>query len=426
MLLSLLIPAASAFCGTFVSVGDDAPTNSGSYVSVVQQAGLTTLTMANDIHGSVGDFAMVIPVPSVLPEESIHVVDPAVFDHLIGYSAARLVSYDCEDFEVDTADYADSGADGGGGGEEDTATVVEAQYVVGEYNVVILSASESSSLLTWLQNNGYTVPAASAELLAEYIAGGSYFLAAQVRADAGVVDGDRLSPLQLIYADTGGSLPIRLGTLNSPGAQDLTIFGATDLGAGQLAIANYPPSTIETDCMLPTDTNFGEYVDGVIDAALPTTGEAHWITEYAWDNGNCDPCTPDGTLTETDLASMGFTPDYHYGYAYTFTRLHIRYTPEQATQDLVLYAGASTGSKQLRYIEYNPLLEDRFPVCGQGYVDDPGSCDDTAGSTDSGSDDVWTPTGARPECGCGAGAAGAGLVWLAVVGGLTSRRRRAR
>ena len=35
---------------------------------------------------------------------------------------------------------------------------VEAEYTVGEYDIVILSAKESSGLETWLQQSGYKIP----------------------------------------------------------------------------------------------------------------------------------------------------------------------------------------------------------------------------------------------------------------------------
>lgn len=423
LLLPLLASSAHAFCGTFVSTGADAPTNAGSQIAIVKQGGITTLTMSNDIHGSIADFALVIPVPEAIPESALHVVDPAIFAHIDGYSAARLVAYTCDDFwdqQSDTASDSGDTADT----DVDSGVVVEGQYVVGEYDVVVLSASESTSLLVWLQSHGYNVPSDSQALLGEYIAGGSYFLAAQVRADAGVEDGDTLSPLQISYTDTAGTLPIRLGTLNSSGTQDLTIFSLTDYGSGSLAIANYPESTVETDCMLPEGASFGDHVDATLDAALPITGEAHWVSEYIWDNGNCDPCTPGGELTEEDMASMGFIPDEKYGYAYTFTRLHMRYTPAQATQDLVLY-GAQSGTKQLRYIEYNEQLEDRFQVCGLGFVDDPGTCEedtnDTAGS-DTG-EETGDASGPHHEGGCGCANGGASVAVLSLFAAGMRRRK---
>ena len=425
LLLSLFAPPAAAFCGTFVSVGDDAPTNEGSQLAIVRQNGMTTLTMANDVHGSLADFAMVIPIPEILAETALHVVDPAIMEHIAGYSGARLVSYECSDFEVREEADSDSDSDSDDGGTDDagTDTTVEAQYIVGEYDVVILSSVESGSLVGWLQDHGYNVPSESQALLGEYIDSGSYFLAAQVREDAGLADGATLSPLQLTYTDAAGTLPIRLGTLNSAGQQDLTIFAVTDVDSGALAIANYPESDVETDCMLPEGVGLGEHVDGVLDAALPLTGQAHWVTEYAFQNGSCDPCSPDGSVSEEDLESLGFDPDYHYGYIYMFTRLHLRYAPEQITQDLVLYESGLTEQRQLRYIDYNVQMEDRFETCGLGMVEAPGSCEDDDGEPwGLGDTDGSTSALAGTGCGCGGGTPTGALTLLA--GAVIARRRR--
>ena len=53
----------------------------------------TVLTMANDYQGSLKEFAVVVPVPTFLRREQIHVGDRALVDHLDAYSAPRLVEY---------------------------------------------------------------------------------------------------------------------------------------------------------------------------------------------------------------------------------------------------------------------------------------------------------------------------------------------
>ena len=80
MLTTLLLAAsnAHAFCGTFVASEGDM-TNGASQVALVRQGTRTTLTMANDFDGPAEDFAMLVPVPEVLGEEDVKVVDPAVF-----------------------------------------------------------------------------------------------------------------------------------------------------------------------------------------------------------------------------------------------------------------------------------------------------------------------------------------------------------
>ena len=73
------------------------------------------------------------------------------------------------------------------------------------------------------------------------------------------------------------------------------------------------------------------------------------LTEYAWNGGKCDPCT--GTVLDNqDLVNLGWDP----GRTYFFTRNRMRFTPEQADEDLVLYASGRREQEQLRYIQYAP------------------------------------------------------------------------
>ena len=137
-LLSGLLNPAHAFCGTFVGGAGSDIYNKYSQAAIVRSDNQTTLTIQNDVQGEFSDFAMVIPVPSVLPEDAIHVIDPAVFDSLDSYSQPRLVRYECSDFDYSynedfgVAEDAAPGMDTGG-----TGVSVEAQYIVGEYDIII-------------------------------------------------------------------------------------------------------------------------------------------------------------------------------------------------------------------------------------------------------------------------------------------------
>ena len=49
--------------------------------------------MANDFAGDASDFALVVPVPTVLTQEQIQVGDLTTLERLDAYSAPRLVEY---------------------------------------------------------------------------------------------------------------------------------------------------------------------------------------------------------------------------------------------------------------------------------------------------------------------------------------------
>ena len=47
--------------------------------------------------------------------------------------------------------------------------MIEAEFTVAEYDIVILSASDSTGLDTWLRDNDYKIPAGAEPLLRPYV-----------------------------------------------------------------------------------------------------------------------------------------------------------------------------------------------------------------------------------------------------------------
>ena len=84
---------ALAFCGFYVAKADAKIFNQASQVVLVRDGDRTVLTMANDFKGDPKEFAIVIPVPTFLQHEQIHIADRKLLDHLDAYSAPRLVEY---------------------------------------------------------------------------------------------------------------------------------------------------------------------------------------------------------------------------------------------------------------------------------------------------------------------------------------------
>ena len=425
----MLAPEAQAFCGHYVGQAGVDLYNNASQVAVARQGSRTTLTLVNDYQGEASEFALVVPVPEVLGEEDVRVLDNELPARLDAYSAPRLVRYECEDFEWDY-DYDSSldtgAANEGSGGSADDSVTVEASFSAGEYDIVILSAEESGALITWLGDNGYAVSTDAEELLGEYIAGGAKFFAAKVNLDEVSEDATYLSPLQFGYDSEVFSLPIRLGTLNASEDQDLILYVLSD--GGQTHISNYPQVEQETDCMvdLAEWDSLGAFVDDRFSTALSTEDRPGWVLEYGWTPSSCDPCSGD-PLTDEELQELGWEGETWEAY---FSRIHMRYPPGEVDQDLVFYASNLQDFTQLRYIEYDAQLEDRYANCLTGWADDPGSCDEDG--ADPGEDpgeggDGWGDplVEEEPRFGCATPVApGLGLAVLAAA--LLARRRRVR
>ena len=386
LLLAQLLPQTEAFCGTYIGGAGSEYFNEYAQVAVVRQGTQSTLTIVNDIQSDsleIDSFALVVPVPEIITADTANVLEPTVFERLDAYSQPRLVSYECSDFERSVEDdFADGGGGTTGGMEEPNAggVEIEAHFVEGEYEIFVVSATGSEGLYTWLNNNNFQVPAQAQDLLQTYIDQGLYFMAAKVSQEAleefGIESGSALSPLQITYNSTAFQIPIRIGTLNSKSAQDVVIYVINEYGLGHAAISNYREVTYEDECMWESEgEEFGYFVSNQFTQAYEEEDSAAWMVEYAWGGGGCDPCSgtpPNGE----DLVSLGLNSDLVYYSDYYFTRLHARYTPQQATEELMLYHSNIFDQTQVRYIQYEPYLEDRFPVCGIGMVDDPQTCED--------------------------------------------------
>ena len=82
--------SASAFCGFYVGKADTKLFNKASEVVIARHDNKTVITMANDFKGEVKEFALVVPVPTLLEKDQIHVGEPAILKHLADYSAPRF------------------------------------------------------------------------------------------------------------------------------------------------------------------------------------------------------------------------------------------------------------------------------------------------------------------------------------------------
>src|SRR5579864_329956 len=241
-------PGILGFCGFYVAKADTTLFNKASQVVLVRDGDRTVMTMANDFEGEPKAFAVVIPVPTTLTREQIHVGDKALVDHLDAYSAPRLVEYfdgnPCERFERDRglASAAASAPMRAQDGVEHRAkalgVIIEAQYTIGEYDILILSAQQSSGLETWLRENGYRIPVGASNVIGSYVRQHMRFFVAKVNlAEHSKLGFSYLRPLQIAYESPNFMLPIRLGMVNAKGTQDLFVFALTR--NGRVETTNY-------------------------------------------------------------------------------------------------------------------------------------------------------------------------------------------
>jgi hypothetical protein len=371
--IALAAPAAQAFCGFYVAKADSKLYNKASKVVLAWDAGRTVITMASDYEGDPREFALVVPVPTFIERGQINVADPALVDHLDAYTAPRLVEYFDDDPCLPQVAYMAAPvaeADAGGLWRANALGVtVEASYTVGEYDISILSARESDGLVTFLTGSGYRIPDGASDVLGSYIKQKMRFFVAKVNlGEMQKLGVAYLRPLQVAYESPKFMLPIRLGTVNAAGPQELFLFTLTR--NGRVETANYRTVKIPSEVEIPVyiKGTFAEFYKSLFDRAVEREDMRVVFQEYAWDLGWCDPCAAD-PLPAASVRKLGAfwlaesaAPIVGQGQVFA-TRLHVRYDREHFPEDLMLIETRDTSTFQGRYILRHPFLGK--PTCPQ-------------------------------------------------------------
>ena len=357
-------PAILGFCGFYVSKADTKLFNKASQVVLVRDGDRTVMTMASDFEGEPKEFAVVIPVPTFLTREQIHVGERALVDHLDAYSAPRLVEYfdqnPCERREYPLM--RSMAAPSAAAAMMDAANLakalgvtIEAKYTVGEYDILILSAQQSSGLETWLRQNSYRIPAGASEVIGSYLKQNMRFFVAKVNlAEQTRLGFSYLRPLQVAYESPKFMLPIRLGMVNANGPQDLFVYALTR--NGRVETTNYRTVKLPTDMDLPVylkqPNEFAGFYKSMFARQVENQDGRAVFLEYGWDMRWCDPCAAD-PLSNDELRRLGvFWADGSDRRPPTvfLSRLHVRYDNAHFPEDLVFQETSDRVNFQGRYV----------------------------------------------------------------------------
>jgi hypothetical protein len=386
-------PTAWAFCGFYVSKADAKLYNKASQVIIARDGDRTVLTMANDFQGEVKDFAIVVPVPTVLQKEQVHVAQAKIIERLDAFSAPRLVEYFDSDpcaqlyegnMPVAPPRPAASGEFKSQRRADNLGVTVEARFNVGEYDILILSAKESGGLETWLHQNGYKIPKGAKELLKPYIRSAMKFFVAKVNIEKfEKSDYQLLRPLQIAYKSSRFMLPIRLGMVNAISEQDVIVYILSP--KGQAETTNYRTVKVPSDVNIPifVKDEFGEFYKSMFQTAYNKENQKVAFLEYAWDMSSCDPCSAE-PLSREELKQAGVfwldgdssngVPAPRRGVrppvfnsSVFISRLHIRYTRNKFPEDPMFQETSNRESFQGRYILQHPFLGEVKCPAGREY-----------------------------------------------------------
>lgn len=354
---------ARAFCGFYVAKADTKLYNRSSQVALVRDGDHTVMTMGSDYQGDPKDFAIVIPVPRPIEKGQIHVGDPKLLERLDAYSSPRLVEYrdpdPCrrkdEDGLFRQMGAVQKMAAASPAREKSLGVTIEARYTVGEYDILILSAKESTGLATWLRENGYRIPRGAAEVLDSYVRQNMRFFVAKVNlSEKARLGFSSLRPIQIAYDSPKFMLPIRLGMANANGPQELFVYALTR--TGRVETTNYRTVRLPSDMDVPiyVQDRFADFYRALFSKQVSQERMQAVFTEYAWDMAWCDPCAAD-PLSREELRGLGvfwITPgDARGGGSEVFlTRLHVRYDAAHFPEDLAFQETADRQNFQARYV----------------------------------------------------------------------------
>jgi hypothetical protein len=162
-----------------------------------------------------------------------------------------------------------------------------------------------------------------------------------------------LRPLQVSYETPKFMLPIRLGTVNAKGPQDLFVFALTR--TGRVETTNYRTVKLPTGMDLPlfVKAEFKDFYKAMFAEQVRREDMHAVFLEYAWNMSWCDPCAAD-PLSPEQLRKLGVRLENDNRPTFV-SRLHARYDATHFPEDLVFQETSNQDTFQGRYVLRHPF-----------------------------------------------------------------------
>lgn len=187
-------PAAACACGGVAAPPGSEVTVGEEHAIVAWDGRVERIDLLLGLLTEATETGIVLPTPS---PATVSAGDRGDFDLL---DEARIPEL------VQVPDWwgVDDGADGGAGAPPDVLDAV----TIGPVEALTLAASDAAGLERWLADNGYGIAPEVADLLADYVAAGWYFVALKLVGDA-PLDG-ALNPIRVEFAADAPIYPLAL------------------------------------------------------------------------------------------------------------------------------------------------------------------------------------------------------------------------
>jgi hypothetical protein len=198
--------------------------------------GKESLVLHTGYSGDAAGFAWVIPVPSAVAQADVTTVDSSIFDTL--YYWTEPIFY--KSTRIDSCGPSCGGASAAGGDGLYAGVTVENSFSVSGYDIVVLSATDSSNLTLWLQTNGYRVTAEQSSIVQKYVDASFRFVAVKasvpassssvrtVKAEGPAPAPSPLPPLKIVFSAPEPVYPMTISQVSSPEVNDILLYVFAD------------------------------------------------------------------------------------------------------------------------------------------------------------------------------------------------------
>ncbi|HEY3819159.1 MAG TPA: DUF2330 domain-containing protein [Polyangiaceae bacterium] len=241
----------------------------------------TTLYDEIEYQGNPASFAWVLPIHGQVQvglssDVVFSALDSATQTTIQSPSLPPCASCSCGDLAGTAA--ADAGASfggsssGGGGGVN-----VVSQQVVGPYDTVQLQSTDPTALSTWLQANGFVIPAAVQPVIAAYVSDGFDFLALKLQPGQGV---QAMRPVSVTTSGAGLSLPLRMVAAGTGPTVSITLWVVAQ---GRYEAANFTNFTVDPSSLVWDFNAETSNYTSVVQQKEAAASFAAWQTESSLD-----------------------------------------------------------------------------------------------------------------------------------------------
>ncbi len=189
---------------------------------ITYQDGTEDLVVQVTYEGDAEEFAWVLPLPA-RPNEDYGKVGGALFHELSELTAPPPT--------------------GGRGAEEGEATVPTAPGVVvlqrkevGDFETVVLAATDPNALVNWLKGNDFAQPPEAEPIIKQYVDEAWYFVAARIKAPtpeaAERLRSGTIAPVHFTFSSDRIVYPMRLTAINPGSVEVLLYIAGTEFVSG--------------------------------------------------------------------------------------------------------------------------------------------------------------------------------------------------